>query len=77
MANTADLEQRGEIAKQMNDMIMQSYSIIPLVHRGGVSAHTNTLGGIRMIGLGQRAVEHQGLVPHRGLTSPAGNGGAP
>jgi peptide/nickel transport system substrate-binding protein len=48
MANTADLSQRGELAKQMNDMIMQSYSIIPLVHRGGVSAHANTLQGIRM-----------------------------
>jgi peptide/nickel transport system substrate-binding protein len=48
MARTADLEARGELAKQMNDMIMQSYSIIPLVHRGGVSAHANTLGGVRM-----------------------------
>ena len=48
MARTSDLEQRGELAKQMNDMLMQSYSLIPLVHRGGVSAHANDLGGIRM-----------------------------
>jgi peptide/nickel transport system substrate-binding protein len=48
MANTADLNERGELAKQMNDMIMQSYSIIPLIHRGGVSAHANSLLGVRM-----------------------------
>ena len=48
MARTSDLDQRGELAKQMNDMLMQSYSLIPLVHRGGVSAHANDLGGIRM-----------------------------
>ncbi|ABD56211.1 peptide ABC transporter substrate-binding protein [Jannaschia sp. CCS1] len=48
MAGTADLAERGRLAMAMNDMIMQSYSIIPLVHRGGVSAHANTLGGVRM-----------------------------
>ncbi|WP_227270352.1 peptide ABC transporter substrate-binding protein [Roseobacter weihaiensis] len=48
MSTTADLEQRGELAKQMNDMIMQSYSIIPLIHRGNPSAHINTLGGVKM-----------------------------
>jgi peptide/nickel transport system substrate-binding protein len=46
LASTAGIEARAEIVKQMNDMIMQSYSIIPLVHRGGVSAHANTLGGV-------------------------------
>lgn len=48
MSVTADLEERGELAKQMNDMIMQSYSIIPLIHRGNPSAHNNTLGGVKM-----------------------------
>ena len=48
MSQTADLEERGEIAKQMNDMLMQSYSIIPLVHRGNPAAKANTLGGVRM-----------------------------
>ena len=48
MAQTVELEARGELAKQMNDMLMQSYSIIPLVHRGNPSAHANSLGGIRM-----------------------------
>lgn len=48
MSATADREERGELAKQMNDMIMQSYSIIPLIHRGNPSAHINTLGGVKM-----------------------------
>ena len=48
MSRTADLEKRQELAKKMNDMIMQSYSIIPLVHRGGVSAHANSLQGVKM-----------------------------
>lgn len=48
MAGTADLEERGRLAREMNDMLVQSYSIIPLIHRGGVSAHANTLAGIRM-----------------------------
>ncbi|MEO1312761.1 MAG: peptide ABC transporter substrate-binding protein [Pseudomonadota bacterium] len=48
MSQTADLERRGELAKAMNDMLMQSYSIIPLVHRGGTSAHANSLGGVLM-----------------------------
>ncbi|MBM9595348.1 peptide ABC transporter substrate-binding protein [Roseitranquillus sediminis] len=48
MAQTAELERRGELAKQMNDMIVQSYSIIPLIHRGSPSAKANTLAGVRM-----------------------------
>ncbi len=48
MAKTADLATRGELAKAMNDMIIQEYSIIPLIHRGGTSAHANTLGGVKM-----------------------------
>lgn len=48
MAVTADLEKRGELAKKMNDMLVQSYSIIPLIHRGNPSAHANSLGGVRM-----------------------------
>ena len=48
MAKTADLAKRQELAKKMNDMLMQSYSIVPLIHRGGVSAHANSLGGVEM-----------------------------
>lgn len=46
MAGTADLNERARIAKAMNDMLMQDYVIIPLVDRGRVSAHANTLGGV-------------------------------
>jgi peptide/nickel transport system substrate-binding protein len=48
MSSTASLEDRGRMAREMNDMLVQSYSIIPLIHRGGVSAHANSLDGIRM-----------------------------
>ena len=48
MAVTAKLEERAEIAKQMNDMLMQEGAMIPLIHRGGVSAHAVTLEGVRM-----------------------------
>ncbi len=46
MSRTAALEDRATLAKQMNDMLMKSYTIIPLVHRGGVSAHANSLAGV-------------------------------
>jgi len=48
MAVTADLEERGRIAREMNDMLVQSYTIVPLIHRGGVSAHANSIEGILM-----------------------------
>ncbi|MEM7721300.1 MAG: peptide ABC transporter substrate-binding protein [Pseudomonadota bacterium] len=48
MATTADLDERGRLAREMNDMLVQSYSIIPLIHRGGVSAHANDIEGILM-----------------------------
>ncbi|AML53234.1 peptide ABC transporter substrate-binding protein [Falsihalocynthiibacter arcticus] len=46
MATTGDINDRAEMAKAMNDMLMQEYVIIPLVDRGRVSAHSNTLGGV-------------------------------
>ncbi len=48
LAQTAGIDARAAIVKEMNDMLMASYSIIPLIHRGGVSAHANTLGGIEI-----------------------------
>lgn len=48
MARTGEIEKRAEIAKQMNDMLMQDYVILPLVYRGRVSARANTLGGVNM-----------------------------
>jgi len=48
MGKTAGIEKRATLAKKMNDMLMQYHAIIPLVHRGDVSAHINTLNGVRM-----------------------------
>lgn len=48
LAVTAALEERAEIAKQMNDMLMQEGAMIPLVHRGRVSAKSNKLAGVVM-----------------------------
>jgi peptide/nickel transport system substrate-binding protein len=48
MAQTARLEDRGAIAIQMNDMIVQQGGAIPLVHRGSVSARSNSLQGVKM-----------------------------
>ena len=45
---TAALEDRAALAIKMNDMLMESGSIIPLIHRGGVSAHANSLTGVKM-----------------------------
>jgi peptide/nickel transport system substrate-binding protein len=45
-STTGDLNERARIAKAMNDELMQSYTIIPLVDRGRVSAHANSLGGV-------------------------------
>ncbi|MHA3915442.1 peptide ABC transporter substrate-binding protein [Halovulum sp. GXIMD14793] len=45
-ATTGELEERARIAKAQNDMLMQEYILLPLVDRGRVSAHANTLGGV-------------------------------
>ncbi|MDR6266448.1 peptide ABC transporter substrate-binding protein [Roseobacter sp. N2S] len=47
LANTGDLNERGKIGIQMNEMLTKdTYTIVPLVDRGRVSAHSNTLGGV-------------------------------
>ena len=48
MAETADFDERIRIAKAQNDILVQDYVMIPLVHRGDVSAHANSLLGVRM-----------------------------
>ncbi len=48
MGKTASLEKRAALAKKMNDMLMQYRAMIPLIHRGDVSAHANSLQGVRM-----------------------------
>ena len=47
LARTGDLTKRGEIAIKLNNMLTKdSYTIVPLVHRGRVSAHAKSLGGV-------------------------------
>jgi peptide/nickel transport system substrate-binding protein len=47
LSKTGEIEKRGEIARRLNDMLTKdSYTIIPLVDRGRVSAHSNSLGGV-------------------------------
>ena len=49
LTRTGDMEKRYEIAKRLNDMLTKdSYTMIPLTHRGGVAAHSNSLGGVVM-----------------------------
>jgi len=47
LGKTGELDKRGEIARKLNDMLTKdSMVIIPLVDRGRLSAHANTLGGV-------------------------------
>tara|TARA_R110002020_G_scaffold10051_8_gene38925 strand:+ start:1978 stop:3678 length:1701 start_codon:yes stop_codon:yes gene_type:complete len=46
MTETAGIEERSKIGKQLNDMLIEEGALIPLVHRGRLSAHSNTLGGV-------------------------------
>ena len=49
LSKTTDLAARQVIAKELNDMVTKtSMTVIPLVHRGTLSAHSNALGGVVM-----------------------------
>lgn len=48
MGKTAALDDRAALAKKMNDMLMEYGAMIPLIHRGDVSAHSVTLLGVKM-----------------------------
>lgn len=49
LAAERDPAKRGEIAIAMNDWLTKDSNIIvPLIHRGRVSAHSNSLGGVLM-----------------------------
>ena len=48
MSQTASLEERARLAMQMNDILVQNHHMIPLIWRAKVSAHANTLKGVRM-----------------------------
>ncbi|WP_425046132.1 peptide ABC transporter substrate-binding protein [Primorskyibacter sp. S87] len=46
LTKTAGIENRAKIGKQLNDIMVGNGGMIPLVHRGRLSAHSNTLGGV-------------------------------
>ena len=48
MAVTGDVPERARISRALNDMLVQDHVLIPLVHRGRVSAHARSLGGVRL-----------------------------
>ncbi len=48
-SSTRDPAQRAAMAKTMNDMVTKdTMTVIPLVHRGTLSAHSNALGGVKI-----------------------------
>ncbi|WP_420567004.1 peptide ABC transporter substrate-binding protein [Thalassovita sp.] len=47
LTKTGELSKRGEIAKKLNDMLTKDgHVVVPLVDRGRVSGHANSLGGV-------------------------------
>ncbi|MCY3756720.1 MAG: ABC transporter substrate-binding protein [Acidobacteria bacterium] len=48
LQNTIDTQRRNRITIALNDLLVGSYAIVPLVHRGSVSAHSNEIEGVRM-----------------------------
>ncbi|MGB0438861.1 MAG: peptide ABC transporter substrate-binding protein [Paracoccaceae bacterium] len=48
LRNTADLDERARLGRALNDMMVENGGMIPLVHRGRLSAHANSLGGVKL-----------------------------
>ena len=48
LTQTADIDRRNEITIALNDLVVGNYSIIPLIHRGSVSAAANSLTGYKL-----------------------------
>ncbi len=46
LTKTADMAERSRIGRELNDMMVENGGMIPLVHRGRLSAHASTLGGV-------------------------------
>ena len=46
LSTTADMAKRIEIGQKLNTIVFEKGGMIPLVHRGRLSAHANTLGGV-------------------------------
>lgn len=49
LSATAGTDKRAVLAKRLNEMLTKdSYVMVPLVDRGRISAHANSLGGVRL-----------------------------
>lgn len=49
LSQTFDMDERAAIAKKMNDMLTKDGMVIlPLILRGNLSAHANSLGGVKV-----------------------------
>ncbi len=48
LRRTDGMATRAELTRKMNDMLVQSYTVIPLVHRGNISGATKSLAGVAM-----------------------------
>jgi len=48
LAVEGDINRRSVIVKFLNDLLVSDGAMIPLIHRGGVSAHSVKLGGVQM-----------------------------
>lgn len=46
LTKTADMAERQRIGRELSAMMVDNGGMIPLVHRGRLSAHSNTLGGV-------------------------------
>tara|TARA_R110002124_G_scaffold106467_23_gene258456 strand:- start:2054 stop:3760 length:1707 start_codon:yes stop_codon:yes gene_type:complete len=46
LTQTASISERARIARELNDILIQNYVVIPLVHRGRVDARANSLAGV-------------------------------
>jgi peptide/nickel transport system substrate-binding protein len=46
LTQTADMAERQRIGRELSAMMVENGGMIPLVHRGRLSAHSNTLGGV-------------------------------
>lgn len=49
-SETGDPAERSALVIQMNDILINDYALIPLVYRGSVSAHANSLQGVNING---------------------------
>jgi peptide/nickel transport system substrate-binding protein len=50
LTKTADMAERQRIGRELSAMMVNNGGMIPLVHRGRLSAHANSLGGVVLNG---------------------------